>query len=144
MCDVQSGCRQSIWTWWKNHFRWNSSSLFLCGKRSHECIIELKIDFHWGSWCQSHSDLSKSIEILWIDCLVEVCMLLIYFQLLSSNLPQNGEDEEGIYGFLPADILKEKRRASKKVTFCIDFTFVFDCFDLIRICFFLFWFKWQK
>lgn len=37
-------------------------------------------------------------------------------QLLSSNLMQNGDDEEGIYGFLEPDIQKEFKRAKSMVS----------------------------
>lgn len=39
------------------------------------------------------------------------------FQLLSSNLVQNGDDDEGIMGFLPPDIHAEVARANKMVYF---------------------------
>ena len=40
--------------------------------------------------------------------------------MFSSGLDQNGEDEEGINGFLPEDIVKEWRRYSYQ-SFKIDF-----------------------
>ncbi|XP_028909302.1 PHD finger protein 7 isoform X3 [Ornithorhynchus anatinus] len=43
---------------------------------------------------------------------------LHYFCLiLSSGLPQRGEDDNGFHGFLPEDIKKEVTRASKKICF---------------------------
>ncbi|XP_075226646.1 uncharacterized protein LOC142327445 isoform X2 [Lycorma delicatula] len=39
--------------------------------------------------------------------------------LLSSNMEQNGQDDEGIYGFLPVDIEKEVKRGKKlRCTIC--------------------------
>jgi hypothetical protein len=38
------------------------------------------------------------------------------FQLLSSNLEQNGRDNDGILGFLREDILKECRRGRRLVS----------------------------
>ncbi|XP_048504755.1 uncharacterized protein LOC105690534 isoform X3 [Athalia rosae] len=40
-----------------------------------------------------------------------------YCLLLSSNMEQNGEDDQGILGFMPADIQKELRRG-KKLSCC--------------------------
>jgi len=37
------------------------------------------------------------------------------FQLFSAGLEQNGEDNEGILGFLPKDIKKELKRGEKLV-----------------------------
>jgi hypothetical protein len=38
------------------------------------------------------------------------------FQLLSSNMEQNGGDNDGILGFLREDILKEYRRGRRLVS----------------------------
>lgn len=38
------------------------------------------------------------------------------WQLFSSNMEQNGADEEGILGFLPKDIKKEIWRGNKLVS----------------------------
>lgn len=43
---------------------------------------------------------------------------LLSFQLLSSNLTQEGHDDEGMLGFLPADIKKEVQRAKNMVCCC--------------------------
>ena len=41
------------------------------------------------------------------------CVAHLYCLMFSSGLDQNGEDEEGINGFLPVDIVKEWRRGGK-------------------------------
>lgn len=44
-------------------------------------------------------------------------LFLNYFQLLTSNLVQRGDDDDGINGFLPSDVKSEVNRASKLVCF---------------------------
>lgn len=46
----------------------------------------------------------------------EISMINIIFQLLTSNLIQNGEDEEGLIGFMPKDIKSEVYRTKKLVS----------------------------
>ena len=47
------------------------------------------------------------------------CVAHLYCLMFSSGLDQNGEDEDGINGFLPQDIVKEWRRGGKlNCTFC--------------------------
>lgn len=41
------------------------------------------------------------------------CFIL---QLLSSNMEQNGEDDDGILGFLKEDIIKEYKRGRRLVS----------------------------
>lgn len=54
-----------------------------------------------------------------IQCAIFIQHLYFFFfsllQLLSSSLVQNGQDHEGILGFLAKDILKEIRRGSRLV-----------------------------
>lgn len=41
--------------------------------------------------------------------------MIFSYQLLSSNLIQNGEENEGFLGFLPNDIIKEAKRVKSQV-----------------------------
>lgn len=52
-------------------------------------------------------------KIVWL-C---IFILVHFFQLLSSNMEQKGEDHEGILGFLPDDIGKEIKRGRRLVNF---------------------------
>lgn len=58
-----------------------------------------------------------------VPCLFQVIIIqfIVHFryrlQLLSSNLTQNGEDDEGMLGFLQVDIKKEVERAAKMVIY---------------------------
>ena len=60
-----------------------------------------------------------------------------YFCLLfASSMEQSGEDEEGIKGFLPNDILKELRRGARlKCHYCEKkygkFYYTFEIFTII-------------
>lgn len=55
-------------------------------------------------WSVENLHYRKFFRIIWSN-----------FQLLCSNLIQNGEDDEGILGFLANDIRKEAKRISKRV-----------------------------
>lgn len=61
--------------------------------------------------------VSITLDVCYVIAMGQQCnfSIRLTFQLLSANLEQNGDDSEGIQGFLARDIMKEHNRASKLV-----------------------------
>lgn len=74
------------------------------------CMVRIAY-FNCGGGDIWHLDFACN-KLVITDCF---CCLFLILQLFSAGLSQNGEDEQGILGFMPFDINKELKRGDKLV-----------------------------
>lgn len=72
------------------------------------CMVN-NFEFLKGVWYMSVYTVNCTLSVL------QSILLNFYFQLLSSKLVQNGDDDEELKGFLIADIKQELKRSAKLV-----------------------------